>query len=127
MDYLIAVSEAALNGNSLMGEYCPSDRRTYRADRDAAKTGKSRGGGTLLGVSPRLKSFRLIDLECAEKCIEKWIEIKIMEGVNLLTENHYFRSNTPPDIMNEYFYVRGEGMGAKVVELYYYVILYPRN
>ena len=56
----VCLSETWLRSDVLDGELFPENITVYRADRDFAACGKSRGGGVLLAHNAQLKSERLL-------------------------------------------------------------------
>jgi hypothetical protein len=65
----------------------PGGYAVFRSDRVC--TNKTRGGGVVIALSPRVRSCKLrCDLESFGECV--WVEIPTYDGLNLLIGNHYF-------------------------------------
>jgi hypothetical protein len=78
----------------------PDGYTVFRSDRICAN--KTRGGGVLIALSPRVRSCkRRCDLESLEEFV--WVEIPTYDGLNLLIGNHYFLPDTKPEIITNYF------------------------
>jgi hypothetical protein len=69
---------------------------------DRASINKTRGGGVLIALSPRIGSCkRRYDLEYCDECL--WVEIFISDGLNLLLGNDYFPPDAKPEFIANYF------------------------
>jgi hypothetical protein len=64
-------------------------------------TNKTRGGGVLIALSPRVRSCKSgCDLESFDECI--WVKISTYDGLNLHIVNHYFLPDIKPEVIANY-------------------------
>jgi hypothetical protein len=88
MDHkIICLTETWLNDMCYDHNLFPDGYTVLRSDRVC--TYKTRGGGVLIALSPKVRSYkRRCDLEFLDECV--WVEIPTYDGINLLIGNHYF-------------------------------------
>jgi hypothetical protein len=69
---------------------------------DRASVNKTRGGGVLIALSSRVRSYkRRYDLEYCDERVR--VEIPTLDGFNLLIGNHYFPPDAKPENIANYF------------------------
>jgi hypothetical protein len=96
----LCLTETWLNDLCYDHNLFPDNYTVFRSDRVSSV--KTRGGGALIALSSRIRSFkRRHDLESYEECV--WVEIHISDNHNLLIGNHYFPPDTKPDVITNYF------------------------
>jgi hypothetical protein len=89
-----------LNGMCYDHNLFPDGYTVFRSDRVC--TNKTRGGGLLTALFPRVRSCkRRCDLESFDEYI--WAEIPAYDGLNLLIGNHYFPPDSKPEAVTNYF------------------------
>jgi hypothetical protein len=97
---IIRLTDTWLNDMCYDHNLFPDGHTVFHSDRVC--TNKSRGGGVLIALSPRVRSCkRRCDLESLEECV--WVEIPTNDGLNLLIGNHYFSPDTKPEVITNYF------------------------
>jgi exonuclease III len=97
---IICLSETRINDLCYDHNLFPNRYTAYRYDQQ--HTNKARGGGLLTAITASLGSCsRRYDLELCSECVR--VEIPTADDINMLSGNHYFSSDTKPEVIIGYF------------------------
>jgi hypothetical protein len=66
----------------------------------------------LTELSSSIRSFkRRYDLESYDECV--WVEIPTLDSLHLLIGNHYFPTDTKPEVITNYFHTLEDRLDTK--------------